>query len=76
VLVVRGDGGCQQSHDFGGYRVELGGRDDGCFGWPQDADGAGVLGRFDLVLSEPKDLARVSRPGPWLMVQELDHYRV
>jgi hypothetical protein len=52
VLVVRGDGGRQQSHDFGGYRIELGGRHDGCFGWPQDADGGGVVGRFDQFNTE------------------------
>jgi hypothetical protein len=69
VLVVRSDAECQQSHDFGGYRVELGGRDDGCFGWPQDADGGGVVGRFDQFNTELVAglLAYATKPG-WLLV--------
>jgi len=46
VLVVRGDGGCQHSHDFGGYRVGPGRLHDGCMVRPANHDHAWVFVGF------------------------------
>jgi hypothetical protein len=53
VLVVRGDGGRQKSHDFGGYRIELGGLHEGCMVRPANHDHTWVFIGFDQFNTEP-----------------------
>ena len=46
-LPVHRDSRRQQPHDLSGYSIEPGGRHDGCFGWPDNADCGGVVVGFD-----------------------------
>jgi hypothetical protein len=65
VLVVRGHGGCQQSHDFRGYRVEPGRLHDGCMVRPANHAARFGSGRLRIYLIGRRiGLVSCSQPPP------------